>query len=134
MSTSIQINIHFAPGQCGHQLLRKGKKPKQVNPAHLPRITRLMALSFKYEHLIQKEMVKTHGELAELAGADRSQISLIVRLRLLAPDIQEWLLNLPETEKAKDPINWRRIRRLSSIASWDEQRRELRKSLGRDWP
>ena len=134
MSTPIKMNVHFAPGKFGRQTLRKGRIPKHSKSTRLPRITRLMALSFKYEELIHKGLVETHGELAELAGADRSQISFIVRLRLLAPDIQEWFLNQPETEKAKDPVSWRQARSLAGIVSWDEQRRELRKLLEGEWP
>ncbi len=134
MSTSISMNIHFAPGKSGHQILRKGKRPKHASPARLPRITRLMALSIKYEHLIQRGLVKTHEEIAELAGVDRSQVSFILRLRLLAPDIQEWILNLPEQDKVRGPINWRGAKRLTSIVSWEEQRQELRQLAPNHFP
>jgi len=129
MSASIKMDIHFAPGQFGHRVLKKGRQPVHSKSTRLPRITRLMALAVKYENLLREGLVHTHGELAELAGADRSQISFIVRLRLLAPDIQEWLLNLPETDKSKDPLNWRQMRRLAGIVSWECQREELRMLL-----
>ncbi|MDF7824366.1 hypothetical protein P4B35_10115 [Pontiellaceae bacterium B12227] len=134
MSATVKMKVHFTAGQCGHRVLRKGRKPKHAKSTRLPRITRLMALSIKYEHLIQKGLVKTHRELAALADTDRSHVSFIVSLRLLTPDIQEWLLNLPETKEGKDPIGWKEARRLSSIVSWKEQRRELRKILGVGWP
>lgn len=134
MSSSLKIDIHFASGNRNHRILRKGRKPKHAKSTRLPRITRWMALSIKYEHLIQKGLVQTHRELSDLAGADRSHISFIMRLRLLAPDIQEWILNLPEIEKGKDPINWKEARRLSGIVSWEEQRQALQKMLDIDWP
>lgn len=129
MTASIKMKVHFAPGKCGHRILRKGRKPKHAKPTRLPRVTRLMALSIKYEYLIKKGLVENHDELAELAGVDRSLVSRIIRLRLLAPDIQEWLLNLPEIQKGKDPILWENIRPLTRIISWEEQRRELERLL-----
>jgi len=129
MSASIKMDIHFSSGTGGHRIIRKGKRPKHAKPTRLPRVTRLMALSIKYDHLIRKGLIKNHDELAELAGVDRSLVSRIVRLRLLAPDIQEWLLNLPEVEKGKDPTLWENIRPLTRISSWEEQRRELERLL-----
>lgn len=129
MSTSITLNIHFAPGKCGHRILRKGKRPKHAKPTRLPRVTRLMALSIKYEHLIHKGLVSSHEKLADLAGVDRSLVSRVIRLRLLSPEIQEWLLNLPEREAGRDPLDWTELRPLTRIISWEEQRRELNRLL-----
>jgi len=89
----------------------------------------MMALSIKYEHLLSKRLVDSHGELAGLAGADRSVISRIIRLRLLAPDIQEWLINLPEQNPGGDPVGWTEIRPLTGIVSWEEQRRKLKRLI-----
>ena len=129
MNTSIKLNIHFAPGKCGHRMIRKGKRPRHAKPTRLPRVTRLMALSIKYEHLIHKGLVSNHEELADLARVDRSVISRIIRLRLLSPEIQEWLLNLPEREAGCDPLGWTELRPLTRIISWEQQRRELNRLL-----
>lgn len=129
MTASIKMNIHFIPGKGGHRILRKGRKPKHARTTCLARVTRLMALSIKYEHLIRKGLVKNHAELAELAGVDRSIISKITRLRLLAPDIQEWLLCLPEQKNDREPVGWTEIRSITRIFSWDEQRRQLNQLL-----
>ena len=129
MNAFVTLNVHLVTGKCGHRILRRGKRPKHANPVRLPRITRLMALSIKYEHLLSKGLVDSHGELAGLAGADRSVISRIIRLRLLAPDIQEWLLNLPEQVPGKDTVGWTEIRPLTRIVSWEEQRRKLKRLL-----
>ena len=129
MTASITMKIHLSPGRCGHRVLRKGKRPKHAKPVRLPRVTRMMALSIKYEHLLSKGLVDSHGELAGLAGADRSVISRIIRLRLLAPDIQEWLLNLPEQVPGKDTVGWTEIRPLTRIVLWEEQRRKLKRLL-----
>lgn len=129
MSPSIKLDIHFAPGNRSHRVLRKGKQPIHSKSTRLPRVTRLMGLAFKYELLLAKEWVISHGELADLAGVDRSQVSSILRLRLLAPDIQEWLIHLPETEKGNDPVGFMQLRDIAAIPSWETQRKELRKHV-----
>ena len=125
MSASIKLDIHFASGTHNHRMLRKGKKPKHAKSTRLPRVTRLMALAIKYENLIEKGLVKNHDELANLAGVERSHISSILRLRLLASDIQEWLLNQPETEKNGTPVGFIQLRKIAATASWEEQREQL---------
>ena len=134
MSASIKMKIHFAAGQRGHRVLRKGKQPSHSKSTRLPRITRLMALALRYESLLEKGLVKTHQELADLAGVERSQISTILRFRLLAPDIQEWLLNLPETEKGNDPIGMIELRSIAANASWKKQRDQLHRLIPELYP
>lgn len=122
---SIKMNIHFAPGHRGHRILRQGKQPKHSKSTRLPRIARLMALAIKYEGLLSEGVIKNHKELAELAGVERSHISTILRLRLLAPDIQEWLINLPESETGNNPVTLIELRAIASHPDWDDQRQEL---------
>lgn len=134
MSASIKMSIHFASGKCGHRILRKGRKPKHAKPTRLPRVTRLMALSIKYEYLILRGLVKNHDELADLAGVDRSLVSRIIRLRLLAPEIQEWILNLPEQEKGNDPVGMIELRSISTTPSWEKQRDQLHSLIPHQFP
>lgn len=132
MTQSISLEVHLEPGHCGHKLVRKGRKPKSAKTTREPRIKRLMALAIKYEQLTETGAICSHQELAFLAGADRSQISRIMRLRLLAPKIQETLLNLPEAPKGQDPILWRHINPLTRIDCWNEQQQRFEKLLPTD--
>lgn len=86
-----------------------------------------MALAIKYEQLIERGTIKNQTELANLASVDRSHVSRILRLRLLAPKIQEALLNLPEAIEGADPILWKHVDPLTQIASWEIQQIEFRK-------
>lgn len=122
---SISMKVHFKPGRCGHKVLQKGKRPHYAKYTRLPRICRLMALSIKYERLLQSGTVVNHRTLAQLAGVSESQISAILCLRLLAPDIQEWLLNLPEHDQGRDPLPWKAIHPLTTLTDWEEQRKRL---------
>ncbi len=134
MSASIKMKVHFVAGQRGHRVLRKGKQPKHSKSTRLPRITRLMALALRYEGLLEQGLVRNHQELADLAGVERSQISTILRFRLLAPDIQEWLLNLPETEKGKDPVGMIELRSIAATPSWEKQREQLHSLIPNQFP
>ena len=114
MSVSIKMKVHFAAGQQGHRVLRKGKQPKHSKSTRLPRITRLMALAFRYERLLEQGLVKNHQELADLAGVERSQISI---------------LNLPETEKGNDPVGMLELRSIAATPSWEKQRDQLHRLI-----
>lgn len=129
MSTPIKLNVHFSKGSHNHRVIRKGKQPGHSKSIRLPRVTRLMALAVKYEHLLSDGLVESHRELADLAGVERSHLSTILRFRLLAPQIQEWLLCLPESEQAKDPVGLIELRHLASINSWEKQCKELEQIL-----
>lgn len=131
---SLKIDVHFAPCSSSHRILRNGRQPSHSKSTRLPRVTRLMALAVKYERLLADGTVGTHKELAALAGVERSHISTILRFRLLAPTIQEWLLNLPETEKGKDPIGMIQLRSIAAIPSWDKQCSELHRLIPLQFP
>lgn len=125
MSTSIKLNVHFSAGNRSHRQLYKGKQPKVEKLTRLPRIARLMALAVKYDHLLSEGVIDTHRELATLAGVERSHISTVLRFRLLAPDIQEWLINLPKSEKGENPIGMMELRAIAATPSWDKQREKF---------
>lgn len=129
MSKTISIDVHLKPGKCGHRKIRKGKRPSHSKPTRIPRISRLMALAIKYEQLTTNGAINNQDALAQLAGVDRSQISRILRLRLLSPCIQEQLLSLPDAEEGNDSIPWKDIRPITRIHSWDEQWKQFESLL-----
>lgn len=127
MSASISLEVHIAPGRCGHKKIRTGKKPKHTTPNRLPRITKLMALAIKYEQLLDSGQIEGQDALARLAGMDRSSISRLLRLRLLSPRIQEQLLELPQTDKGREKISMRAVEALVRIHDWCEQEVRFKK-------
>ena len=42
-------------------------------------------------------------------------------MRLLSPKIQEALLNLKESARPRDQIQWINIRKITQITDWNEQ-------------
>lgn len=95
-----------------------------------PRITKLMALALKFDHLVRSGQVKDYAELARLGHVTRAKMSQIMSLLNLAPDIQEAILFLPalscvegpKTVKGRDPISSRGIIRLAAEVNWERQR------------
>ena len=66
-----------------------------------------MVLAIPFEGRLEGDEVKGMAELARLGHVTRARITRIMSLRLLAPDIQEALLDLPRTMQGRDPLQYR---------------------------
>ncbi|MBU0990940.1 MAG: hypothetical protein KJ737_00485 [Proteobacteria bacterium] len=93
----------------------------------IPRITKLMALAIHFDQLIEKGYLQDYSEIAKLGYVSRARLTQIMNLNLLAPDIQEEILFLPEVKKGPDPITERQIRKIASLPKWSIQRKLLYK-------
>jgi hypothetical protein len=101
------------------------RQPHAEEPAgrSIPRIARLMALAIRFEGLLQDETIRDYAELARLGCVTRARMTQIMKLRYLAPDIQEQILFLPPVKG----LNERSLRPAVSRIDWDEQRRLFQK-------
>jgi len=90
----------------------------------LPRVTQVLALAIHLDDMIRRGVAKDYADLARLSCLCRERISQIVRLNYLAPDIQIELLYLPPTPTGTYPISETAVRRVASLLSWTDQRRE----------
>lgn len=104
---------------------RGGKRAPEppMKEGNIPRITRLMALAYKFQELVERGDVKDYADLARLGHVTRARMSQIMNLLNLAPDIQEEILFLPRTVKGCDPIGERNIRPITKILDWSRQRK-----------
>jgi hypothetical protein len=70
------------------------RKPVPVQPVreHIPRITRLLALAVRLEGLLRQGTAKDYADLARLGGVSRARITQVMKLRNLAPVLQERIL------------------------------------------
>lgn len=98
------------------------EEPPATEPGRVPRVTRLMALALRFEHLLTRGAVRDQAELAELGHVTRARVTQIMNFLHLAPDIQEALLALPRVRAGRDPIVERQIRRIAAEADWRRQR------------
>ena len=97
--------------------------PPPVPLARVPRVARLLALALRLEQLVQAGVIANYAELAHLGHVSRAQITQILNLRFLAPDLQEAVLFLPRTTRGRDPIRLRQLQRVAAELDWKQQRR-----------
>lgn len=108
-------------------------EPRLEQPGRVPRITKLMALAIRFEHLLATGVVSDQTELAELGHITRARVTQIMNLLHLAPVIQEEILFLPRVAEGRDPIVERNLRPVVAEADWVQQRR-LWDALSADLP
>jgi hypothetical protein len=104
-----------------------------VTAGRVPRVSRLLALALRLDQLVRAGEIADYATLARLGHVSRARVSQIVRLLLLAPDIQETVLFLPPTEQGQDAIRLRQLQALGALPDWRHQRRrwqELGSSTG----
>jgi len=89
----------------------------------VPKITRLLVLGHHFERLVRDGAVKNYAEIARLTGLTRARVTQIVNLTLLAPEIQELILNLSTSNRGPAPLTEPGLRELAAMVDWDTQRR-----------
>ncbi len=82
-----------------------------------------MALAIHFDELLASGQVSSQAELARLGKVTRARLTQIMNLLLLAPDLQEQILNLPRIETGRAPITEREVRVVAQMPNWREQRR-----------
>ncbi len=121
----IVAHVHFSLEKRGKRRLLPGHAPEPVcdpDQGNIPRLARLMALAIHFEGLLERDVIKDMAELARLGHVTRARMTQIMNLRLLAPDIQETLLDLPPTKKGRDRLQYHHIQPLTVTPSWRRQR------------
>ena len=125
--------IHFSMANKGKREIKPGPAPVVDTPdGRVPRVSRLMALAIKFDRLIAEGAVRDQSQLAELGHVTRARVTQIMNLLHLAPDIQEAILFLPRTERGRDPIRERMVRRIVAEPDWRKQRRMWKLCCGRE--
>src|SRR5713101_4780401 len=70
--------------------------PAVPDPARIPRIARLMALSIKFQNMIDCGEVSDYADLARLGYVSRARITQIMNLLNLAPQLQDNMMLDPK--------------------------------------
>ncbi|KAA5541570.1 hypothetical protein FYK55_18185 [Roseiconus nitratireducens] len=89
----------------------------------LHRVTKLMALAIKFQEMLRRGEAHDLTDLARIGNVSQPRMSQIMALNLLAPDIQQALLDLPPQGPGKPFLHEKRIRPITAILDWQEQRR-----------
>jgi len=131
---TFETRVSFRTGSKGRRRIREGAAPvpTPVVPGRVPRVTRLVALAHRFRGLLAAGEVRDYADLSRLAGVTRARATQILNLLLLAPDIQEALLDLPRVEAGRDPITERCLRPIAAVLDWATQREMWRALTGPD--
>ena len=86
--------------------------------SHPARIAMLVALAHRFDRLVRAGTVKDYAALALVGHVTRARVTQIMNLLNLAPDIQEYLLELT----AGSAIAERDLRPIAAEVRWDRQR------------
>jgi hypothetical protein len=129
MSLRVTRTFHIDhSGRSGE--IRRGSEPPPPR-GRTPRITKLMALALKFERMLQCGEVKYYVELARLGHVTRARITQIMNLLLLAPDIQEEILFLPEVKQGRAPVTIIDLQPIAVTLVWSAQRVRWRALMDR---
>jgi hypothetical protein len=124
MNDEIQVGATFHKKRVGkHIAMVEGPPPTAPErpKGRLPRITRYMALAIYYEDLIRQGHVHDYAEIATLGHVTRARVTQIMNLRLLAPCIQEQLLNMSRIQRGKDHCSLRSFQSIALEPNWKNQ-------------
>jgi hypothetical protein len=132
MSFTVERRFHLKtrPGRSGgyRNLTQAGKDPQhelhEIEEDHDSSVhpfARRMAMAIECKRLIDEGIVETAAELSRIAGVTRARMTQVLNLTLLAPDIQEMLLELNPSDK----IDRHAVRRATQCLVWSEQRETL---------
>lgn len=126
---TVTKRVHFSTRSRGKREIVEGAREAAVAcaPGRVPRVSRLMALAIKVEALITSGAIADQAEAARLGHVTRARMTQIMNLLLLAPDIQEAVLNLPVVERGREPIVETHLRSIAAMPDWRMQRREWRR-------
>ncbi len=143
----VEFTVQFSHGPKGRRRVREASgqpdptpatdsaaaRPKAAFAKGVPKITRLLVLGHHFERLVREGAVKDYAEIARLTGLTRARVTQIVNLTLLAPEVQEDILNLSNVTRGPDPVTERALRAAAAHADWRTQNRAwvpLRQRLG----
>src|SRR5713226_5996272 len=93
----------------------------RVSVGRIPRVTRLLALAHRIDMMIRSGEIRDWAEAARLAGVTRARMTQIAKLLLLAPRIQERILNLSNVTRGPDLITERALRPVATQVDWQRQ-------------
>jgi hypothetical protein len=102
-------------------IIEAGTQPEQPTPVRVPRITKMMALAIRLDHLIKSGQVIDQAELARVGHVSRARLTQIMDLNLLAPDIQAEVLQLQPPLCGRE-LRERDLRKVAAVSDWGRQR------------
>jgi len=82
----------------------------------------MLVLAHKIDGMIRAGELRDLTDAARAIGVTRARMTQIANLLLLAPDIQEAILNLAPVTNGRGPVSERNLRRIVAEPDWTKQR------------
>ncbi len=101
---------------------KSAQRPTHRDTGRIPRVTRTLVLAHKIDGMIRAGELRDLADAARAIGVTRARMTQIENLLLLAPEIQEAILDLPPVTNRRDPISERALRRIVAEPDWSRQR------------
>ncbi len=131
MNKPVSVDFQFSIQQRGRgakkQMIEGKGEAKSLE--RIPRISRYMALAIHFEDLIRQGVVTDYADLARLGHVTRARVTQIMNLRLLAPEIQEELLELSTDYHRSSHVALRELQAVACTICWLKQRQVWSDSL-----
>jgi len=83
----------------------------------------MLALAHKIDRMIRDGELQDLAEAARAVGVTRARMTQIANLLLLAPEIQEAILDLPPVTQRREYVSERSLRTIVVEPNWHVQRR-----------
>ncbi len=93
----------------------------QQPQGRVPRVARLLALAHRIDGMVRSGELKDLAHAARLCGVTRARITQIMNLLLLAPAVQQAILDLPPVTSGRDPVTERHLREIVAEPDWNRQ-------------
>ena len=94
----------------------------QAATGRVPRVARTLALAHRIDGMIGTGELKDMADAARAIRITRARMTQIMNLLLLAPELQDAILDLPLVTNGRDPVSERALRRIVAEADWERQR------------
>jgi hypothetical protein len=85
------------------------------------KVAKMLALAHHLQHAIERGIAHDRADVARRLGLTRARVTQLLDLLLLAPDLQERVLQLVEQD-GRQPTTERTIRALAARLDWRAQR------------
>ena len=100
---------------------KPAQRPTTAAQGRVPRVARRLALAHRIEALVRAGDLRDYADAARRLGLTRARVTQLMNLLLLAPAIQEEILDLPLVTEGRDPISERQLRPITAEPMWQRQ-------------
>lgn len=116
-ATTASYTVHF-------QKRSRRRTPQHQEPTvgRIPRVTRSLALAHKIHGMIRAGEIKDWAEAARIIRVTRARMTQIANLLLLAPSIQEEIVDLTSLTSGVQSLAEHGLRSIAANAEWCNQK------------